>query len=82
MVIGPVTLSPSERRDVTAACQELIGSFLKPRFLPEIRPTTFNYPIDILGKWHGTKHRFIQRFRSGLAENLGEEFDAPFARLD
>jgi hypothetical protein len=47
----------------------------EPRFLSTIRPTQFNYPIDILGKWHGTKCRFIQRFRSGFQENLGE-FDA------
>jgi hypothetical protein len=47
-----------------------------------IRPTQFNYPVDILGRWHGTKYRFIQRYRSGFPENLGEEFDAPFARLD
>ena len=50
--------------------------------LPAIRATEFNYPVDILGKWHGTKYRFIQRYRSGFPANLGEEFDAPFARLD
>jgi hypothetical protein len=60
----------------------LIDEFLKPRFLPAIRPTEFNYPVDILGKWHAAKYRFIQRYRSGFPENLGEEFDAPFARLD
>lgn len=38
--------------------------------------------VDILGKWHGTKYRFVQRYRSGFPENLGEEFDAPFTRLD
>lgn len=67
---------------MTAACQHLIDDFLMPHFLPIIRPTQFNYPVDILGKWHGTKYRFIQRNRSGFPENLGEEFDAPFARLD
>ena len=71
-----------EKSAVTSACQNLIDDFLKPRFLPTIRPTQFNYPVDILGKWHGTKYRFIQRYRSGFPENLGEEFDAPFARLD
>jgi hypothetical protein len=57
---------------------------LKPRFLPTIRPTRFNYPIDILGKWHGNRYRFVQRYRSGQPqpETLGEEFDAPFTRLD
>jgi hypothetical protein len=74
--------SAAEKSAVTAACQHLIDGFLKPRFLPTIRPTQFNYPVDILGKWHGTKYRFIQRYRSGFPENLGEEFDVPFARLD
>src|SRR5579864_872435 len=74
--------SAAEKSAVTSACQNLIDDFLKPRFLPTIRPTQFNYPVDILGKWHGTKYRFIQRYRSGFPQNLGEEFDAPFARLD
>ena len=74
--------SAAEKASVTAACERLIGEFLKPRFLPAIRPTQFNYPVDIVGKWHGAKYRFIQRYRSGFEENLGEEFDAPFARLD
>jgi len=55
---------------------------MKPRFLPVIRPTRFNYVVDIHGKWHGNHFRFMQRYRSGDPENLGEEFDAPFARLD
>ncbi|MGA7804747.1 hypothetical protein [Bradyrhizobium sp.] len=74
--------STAEKSAVTAACQHLIDDFLKPRFLPAIRPTKFNYPVNILGKWHGTKYRFIQRYRSGFPENLGEQFDEPFARLD
>ena len=69
--------SAAEKSAVTAACQHLIDDFLKPRFLPTILPTQFNYPVDILGKWHGTKYRFIQRYRSGFPENLGEEFDGP-----
>ena len=75
-------LSEVEKAVVTTACRQLIEEFFKPRFLPAIRPTEFNYPVDIHGKWHGTKYRFIQRYRSGFPENLGEEFDAPFARLD
>src|SRR5271156_5727742 len=74
--------SEAERARVTAACERFIDEFLKPRFLPSIRPAEFNYPVDILGKWHGAKYCFIQRYRSGFPENLGEEFDAPFARLD
>jgi len=75
-------LSAVEKGIITAACQRLIDEVLKPRCLPVIRPTQFNYPIDIQGKWHGTRYRFIQRYRSGYPENLNEEFDAPFARLD
>jgi hypothetical protein len=75
-------ISEAEKSAVTEACERLIGEFLKPRFLPVIRPTEFNYPVDILGKWQGAKYRFIQRYRSGFPKNLGEEFDAHFARLD
>ena len=74
--------SEAEKARVTSACQNLIDDFFKPRFLPSVQPTQFNYPVDILGKWHGTKYRFVQRYRSGFPDNLGEEFDAPFARID
>jgi hypothetical protein len=75
-------ISAAEKAAVTAACEQLIDGFLRPRFLPAIRPTEFNYPVDIRGRWHGTRYRLIQRYRSGFPDNLGEEFDAPFARLD
>jgi hypothetical protein len=75
-------LSDTEKAVITASCQRFIDEVLKPRFLPTIRPTEFNYPIDIVGKWHGHRYRFIQRYRSGWPESLGEEFDAPFTRLD
>jgi len=75
-------LTPAEKADITRTCQKFIDDVLKPRFLPVIRPTQFNYPVDIQGKWHGAKYRFLQRYRSGFPENLGEEFDAPFTRID
>ena len=74
-VRSQAALSPAEKAAITAACQRLIDEILKPRFLPAIRPTEFNYPVDICGKWHGTRYRFIQRYRSGFPENLGDEFD-------
>jgi len=53
---------PDEKSVITKACETFIAGVLKPRFLPEIRPSTkFNYPIDIYGKWHGNKYRFITR---------------------
>jgi hypothetical protein len=64
-----VAFSAAEKASVTAACEQLIGEFLKPRFLPAIRPTQFNYPVDIVGKWHGANYRFIQRYRSGFQES-------------
>ena len=75
-------LSKEEKAVIAVACERVIAERLKPRFLPEIRPTPFNYPIDIFGKWRGNKYSFIARYRSGFAENLGEEFDLPCARLD
>jgi hypothetical protein len=76
------SLSDYERASISVRCQQFIDAVLKPRFLPAIRPSRFNYPIDILGKWHGNRYRFIQRYRSGQPQTMGEEFDSPFARLD
>jgi hypothetical protein len=75
-------LSTEKQAAVAAACERFIEEVLKPRFLPEIRPTPFNYPIDIFGKWYGNKYRFMQRYRSGFPDNLGEEFTSAFTRLD
>jgi hypothetical protein len=72
----------TEKPAITVACLGVIEQFLKPKFLPLITPTEFNYPVAINGKWHGTKYRFMQRYRSGFPENRGQEFDAPFSRLD
>ena len=38
--------------------------------------------VDIHGAWAAGRYRFMQRYRSGMQHNLGEEFDAPFARID
>lgn len=80
---GGNTPSDAERRAITAACERFIEDVLKPEFLPEIRPTKFNYCIDIFGKWHGTKYRFLQRFRNDRPDTYTEsEFISPFARLE
>jgi len=71
--IGP---TDAEKAIIIGACQHFIDTVLKPKYLPTIRPTPFNYPVDIIGKWHGGRYRFIQRYRSGYPENLGEEFDS------
>ena len=75
-------LTGEEKAAIVAACEHHIAGTLKPRFLPEIRPTQFNYPIDILGKWRGNKYSFITRYRSGFPDNTGEEFEQAFARFD
>lgn len=66
--------SVAEKSAVTAACQHLIDDFLKPRFLPTIRPTQFNYPVDILGNLC-CKVRLIHttaiRLLSLVANNMG-----------
>jgi hypothetical protein len=74
--------SDLDKAAIAVSCQAFIDRVLKPRFLPEVRRTEFNYPVDIRGGWHGANYRFIQRYCSGYAHNLGWEFDAPFARLE
>src|ERR1039458_3062731 len=64
-------LSVAEKLAITAECENLIASILMPRFLPEIRPTEFNYPIAIYGKWHGNKYRFITRFHGQHRRRAG-----------
>src|SRR5487761_1641196 len=72
----------AEKQRIVAACEAFIVDVLKPRFLPQIRPTEWNYVIDIHGAWAGGRYRFVRRFRSGHKENRGQEFHAPFARID
>jgi hypothetical protein len=72
----------AEKTAITAACDKFIAEVLKPRFLPEIHPTAFNYPVAINGKWHGNKYRFVTRYRSENPRSSKPEFDAPFARLE
>ena len=68
---------------ITTACERFIDDVLKPRFLSEIQPTEFNYCVDILGKWHGNRYRFMQRYRNDRPDRYIEpEFVAPFARLE
>ena len=73
---------PDEKRVIIAACNKLLADVLLPRYLPTIKPTEFNYPIGLLGKWLGNKYRFLTHYRSGFPENLGEEFEVPFTRLE
>lgn len=78
----PAPIFDPEKQAVIAACEAFIHDVLKPRFLPRIRPTEFNYVIDIHGAWSAGRYRFIRRYRSGMPDNAGAEFDAPFARID
>lgn len=75
-------LTREEKAAIAAICEQFIADTLKPRFLSEIRPTEFNYPVDICGRWRGSKYSFVTRYRSGFPDNLGEEFDSTFTRLD
>ncbi|KPH08332.1 hypothetical protein CO657_09080 [Rhizobium acidisoli] len=78
----PAAADVLEKQAIIAACEAFIRNILKPRFLPEIRQTEWNYVVDIRGSWAGNRYRFMQRYRSGMDHNRGEEFDAPFARID
>ena len=74
--------SASDKAAITKACETFIAEVTVPRFLPQIRPTAFNYPIAIHGKWHGNKYRFLTRYRSDDPRSEAPEFDAPFARVE
>ena len=76
-------LPENEKRAIGQACEALIENVLKPRYVPEVRPSQeFNYAIGIYGKWHGNKYRLIQRYRSDHEDAIAPEFDWPFARLE
>jgi hypothetical protein len=38
--------------------------------------------VDIHGAWSAGRYRFMQRYRSGVEHNRGDEFDETFARID
>ncbi len=71
-----------EKQAIIAACDKFVSEVLKPRFLPSIRPTKFNYPIDLYGKWRGGRYRFIERLRSDRRDAIEPEYEYAFARLD
>ncbi|NJS14729.1 MAG: hypothetical protein HC788_09165 [Sphingopyxis sp.] len=75
-------LSKDEKQQISLRCAAFIAEQLAPRFLPEIMPTEWNYPIALHGKWRGSKYSFFIRYRSGFDDNAGEEFDSAWVRLD
>jgi hypothetical protein len=75
-------LTPEAKAEIAGRCKRFITEVLKPKFLPEIKPTAWNYPVAMFGKWRGSKYSFIVRRRSGFTENAGEEFEDGFVRLD
>jgi hypothetical protein len=75
-------LTKEEKAAIQQRCDAFISGILLPRFLPEIKPTQWNYPIAFSGKWRGSKYSFITRYRSGWDDNAGEEFDSAWVRLD
>src|ERR1700730_1079298 len=75
-------LSAQEKAAIAAICERFIAETLKPRFLPRIRPTRLNYPVDLFGQWRASKYRFVLRYRSGWPDNEGQEFNSAFTRLD
>lgn len=72
----------AERQAFIAACEVVLADVLRPRLLPVVTPTAWNYPVGLHGAYAGGRYRFITRYRSGRPDNLGEEFDRPFARVD
>ncbi len=75
-------LTKDEKLLIALRCETFITEQLAPRFLPEIRPTEWNYPIALHGKWRGSKYSFFICYRSGWEDNAGEEFESAWVRLD
>ena len=71
-----------EKQAIIAACEALVRDTLKPRDLPEVTPSAWNYAIDIHGAYAGGRYRFMVRYRSGFEHSTGQGFDSPFARID
>ena len=46
-------LTPDRKAEIIAACERLIAETIRPTYLPVIRPTQFNYPVDIHGRMAG-----------------------------
>ena len=81
LAVRPPPAPEQEKRAIIAACEAFIRDVLKPRFLPQVRQTEFNYVIDLHGTWAAGRYRLMKRYRSGMAGNAGMEFDAAYARL-
>jgi hypothetical protein len=47
----PVAPNGAEKQLIVTACEAFIRDVLKPRFLPQIRLTEWNYVVDIHGAW-------------------------------
>jgi len=60
----PAVPNGAEKQVIVTACEAFIRDVLKPRFLPQIWPTDWNYVVDIHGAWAAGRYRFIQRYRS------------------
>jgi hypothetical protein len=78
----PTKPTQAQQAAIVVACDAFIRDVLKPRFLPEIRPTEFNYCVDIFGEWRAGRYRFIRCYRSDAPNRIRDEFERPFARLD
>jgi hypothetical protein len=76
------SLTPAEKSAIAERCDDFIARVLRPHYLPEIRPSPFNYATDLFGRWRGHRYSFMARYRSGFDHNEGEEFASAFARLD
>ena len=80
---GNINALNAAKPRIARVCEQFIADVLKPRFLPEILPSTeFNFPVDIVGKWHGTNYRFMTRYKCGGKNRTADGFDAPFARFE
>ena len=78
----PVLPGKNERRAIIAACEALIQVVLRPAQVPAVTAAASNHLVGVTSAYGGGRCCFMRRYRSGFPGTLGQEFDAPFARVD
>jgi hypothetical protein len=78
----PPRIPEEIQEEVTKKANELIETFLKPKYLqPPPENPQFNYIIDIYGQWYRSYFYFCSRYCCPGPNALSPTFEARFTRL-
>ncbi len=69
--------------EVKQACDELVGSVLKPRNIDlDPQEDRFNYIVDIFAKWYRNYFYFYAKYHSPGPNAIEPFFETRFARME